>query len=454
MIDPDDVDQRTKVALFRHSLVAALKDLEPAERSRQLKALAKRVHTLPSGRKSKLGLTTLKRWLKASLKPGLAPLEPKLRADYGSSKAIPEEWLKKAINLRREVPSRTARVLVEILARLDGCPVINKHTLDKVLRLRGWTRAQAGKKPKKQHRRWMARHVNDLWQGDATPGLWLKGKQTQLFLWIDDFSRLIPYAEFFWDGKLPRMERSLKLALCRRGMPLRIYTDNGNVYQALQFKAALAELGLKELHTKAYTPEGRGKIERMFGVIQQDFYPEAKLEIDAGRISGLAQLNEALWAWIECVYHNRIHSELPEKQTPLQVFSSAPITAADPVTVARAFLWRYERKVSSNNFISLLGNSYSVDPKWSGQDIELRLDPFDLTRVDVYRDRRKAGVAHIKKCKVGQLLEIDAFEAVPPIEPTGMNYLQILVKEHRDKLARETGHLEFAKMFEKGVERS
>ena len=167
----------------------------------------------------------------------------------------------------------------------------------------------------------------------------------------------------------------------------------------------------------------------------------------------LAQLNEALWAWVECVYHNRVHSELPEKQTPLQVFSAAPVTPADPLTVARAFLWRYERKVSSNNFVSLLGNSYSVDPRWSGQDIELRLDPFDLTRVDVYRDRRKIGVAQIKKCKVGHLLEIEPFEAVPPIEPTGMNYLQILVKEHRDKLARETGHLEFAKMFERGVER-
>lgn len=457
MADPDEIDRRTRMALFRHSLVAALSDLEPGERARKLRALANRVHTLPSGRQARLGLTTLKRWWRASCKtPGLEGLMPKLRRDYGTSRAIPEEWIQKAINLRREIPSRTARVLVEILSRLDGCPVLNQHTLDTVLRRKGWTRAQSGKKPLKRKVRWMARHVNDLWQGDATPGLWLPtqnpvGKrQTQLFLWLDDVSRLVPYAEFFWDGKLPRMERSLKLALCRRGLPNKTYTDNGNVFQALQFKAALAELGLRELHSKAYTPEGRGKIERIFGVLQQDFYPEAEAEIKAGRITHLSQLNEALWAWLECIYHHRAHSELPEKQTPLQVYRaySASIRPADPVRVARAFLWRYERIVSRNGFIDLLGNSYSVDPSWGGQKIELRLDPFDLSRVDVYRDKRPVGKATVKEMKVGRILEIEPFETKPPAEPSGLNFLQLLVREHSEKLARETGHIEFAKVFE------
>ena len=455
MADPDEIDHRLKVALFRHSLVAALHDLDPQERGQRLRALAERVHKLPSGRRGKLGLTTLKRWCRAS-RHGLEALVPKLRQDYGASRAIPEGWIVKAINLRREIPSRTARVLVEILSRLEGCPLLNKHTLDNVLRLRGWTRAQAGKKPKKRKVRWLANHVNDLWQGDATPGLWLPtaksgvNKQTQLFLWIDDVSRLVTHAEFFWDGKLPRMERTLKLALCRRGLPKRIYTDNGNVYQAGQFKSALAELSLQELHTKAYTPEGRGKIERIFGVIQQDFYPEVIAEIDAGRLTTLSQLNEALWAWLECVYHHRSHSELPEQQTPLQVYraSSASIQAADPVLVARAFLWQYTRVVSRNGFINLLGNTYTVDPVWSGQKIELRLDPFDLSRVDVYRDKRPIGKAVVKTLKAGQILEIEPFEARPAPEPSGLNFLQLLVKEHREKLARETGHIEFAKAFE------
>jgi len=154
--------------------------------------------------------------------------------------------------LRREVPSRTALVLVEILQRQPDCPRLNAHTLDCLLRRRGMTRRLMGKKPVRR-RRWTARHVNAIWQGDSTPGLWLPhprdpGRfiQTKLFLWIDDVSRLVPYAEFYFDEQLPRMERSLKIALCRRGVPVRIYVDNGSVFRANQFAAAMAEMNNRQ----------------------------------------------------------------------------------------------------------------------------------------------------------------------------------------------------------------
>ncbi|MFN8613897.1 MAG: hypothetical protein U0931_40560 [Vulcanimicrobiota bacterium] len=53
---------------------------------------------------------------------------------------------------------------------------------------------------------------------------------------IDDVSRLVPYAQFFFDEKLPRMEHTLKMAILRRGLMNRVYTDNGNIYRANQFK--------------------------------------------------------------------------------------------------------------------------------------------------------------------------------------------------------------------------
>ena len=173
----------------------------------------------------------------------------------------------------------------------------------------------------------------------------------------------------------------------------------------------------------------------MFGVLQEHFYPEAK----AARIATLADLNEALAAWLECVYHQRVHSEL--KATPLEVYRAGleHVRPADPVTVARAFLWRYTRKVSSNGFISLLGNSYSVDPTWSGQRLELRLDPFDLSRIDVYRDQRPVARAHVRVLKKASLIEIEPLVAAPPTEPSGISFLDGLRQEHRQKLARELG---------------
>jgi transposase InsO family protein len=454
-LDSDkELDIRTKTALFRHSLIGSLTDLEHGELKRELHRLSRRTHEFPSGRRGKVGESTLKRWLKAFREGGFSALMPALRRDYGASRKIPEEWVKKAIALRKEVPSRTARVLVDILKRLEGCPKMSPKTLDTVLRRRGWTRRLAGKKPKKIRIRWTARHVNDLLQGDATPGLWLpdpknpgKSRQTQLFLWIDDVSRLVPHAEFFFDAKLPRMERTLKLAICRRGVPNRIYTDNGNVYRAGQFKAALAEVGIDPRHSECYSPEGRGKIERMFGVLQDNFYPEAQKEIDEGQITSLSLLNESLWAWLERVYHQWHHSEI--NTTPLEAYRAGldHVRQADPLQVARAFLWRYTRTVSRNGFISLLRNSYSVDPAWAGQKIELRLDPYDLSRVDVYQDRRPVARAQVRELKKAHILEMVRLAPPPAVEPSGVNYLGMLRQEHRQQLIREIGPISFANLM-------
>jgi transposase InsO family protein len=438
---PADCDYRTQIALFRHALVRPLVDLEHGELKRELSRIAAKKHKPPKGGQRTVSIATLKRWLKVLREDGFEGLKPALRSDYGKSRVIPEEWIEKAIALRKEIPSRTALVLVEILRRLPGCPAINQHTLDTVLRQRNATRRLMGKKAKR-YRRWTARHVNYLWQGDATPGVWIpdprnpeKYVQTVLFLWIDDVSRLVVHAEFFFDEKLPRMERSLKVALTRRGVPARLYTDQGKVFRAKQFNATLAELGIGLIHTREYTPEGRGKIERIFGVIQEHLYPE----INAAKLKTLAELNEALWAWLECVYHQRVHSEL--EATPLEVYQAGleHVRPADPVKVGRAFLWRYIRKVSSNGFISLLGNSYSVEATWSGQSLELRLDPFDLSKIDVYRDQRPVARAHVRNLKHSSLIEIEPLQPLPATEPSGVSFLDLLRQEYRQKLARELG---------------
>ena len=67
----------------------------------------------------------------------------------------------------------------------------------------------------------------------------------------------MPYAEFFFDEALPRLERVLKVALLRRGVPLAVYVDNGQVYSSLQFNAACATLGIQRNPTAPYSPEAK-----------------------------------------------------------------------------------------------------------------------------------------------------------------------------------------------------
>jgi hypothetical protein len=263
---------------------------------------------------------------------------------------------------------------------------------------------------------------------------------TKLILWIDDFSRLVVHAEFFFDEKLPRMERTLKMALLRRGQASRIYVDNGSVFRASQFKATLHELGIKRIHSRPRQPRGRGKVERVLQTVQEGFYPEAY----AAKITTLEKLNEALWAWLERVYHERVHSETRQKPIDLYRSGLQHVHAADPVKVARAFLWRFDRKVSPAGFLSLHSNSYSVDPVWAGRRIELRCDPFDLSRLDIYRDARPIGTATVRKLKNGSV--IDLVPIAPPAPapgPTGINFLDAVSDEHRRHLAAEIGEIPF-----------
>ena len=458
-------ERRTQVASFRCDLIAPVATLTEqgegrGELQRALAQLSSQEYTFPTGAVGSISLSTLRRWLAAYRAGGFEALKPALRTDYGSSRAIPDSWIQEAIALRCELPSRTATMLVEILKRRPGYPArgINPHTLDKILRRLGCTRHQARHRKKKAARRWSAHHVNDLWQGDATPGIWLPHPKdperkilTKLFLWIDDFSRLVVYAEFFYDEKLPRMERSLKLALLRRGVPLRLYTDNGSVFVASQFKAAMSELGIKRIRSRPRQPRGRGKVERMLKTVQDAFYPEAyKAEIIT-----LAQLNEALWAWLECVYHDRVHGTTRQKPIDLYRSGVAHVKQADPVKVARAFLWRFVRKVSANGFVSLLGNTYSVDPVWAGRKIELRCDPFDLSRLEVYRDCRAVGTATVRKIKRGACLDLQPIAPPSPTPgPTGIKFLDVLRDEHRRHLAAEIGEIPFRQALRDDVDRS
>ena len=61
-------------------------------------------------------------------------------------------------------------------------------------------------------------------------------------------------------------------------------------------------------------------------------------------VTTLAELNASLWAWVERIYHEHVHSETGE--TPLARYAAGleQVRLADPESLRRAFLWRERRK--------------------------------------------------------------------------------------------------------------
>jgi len=452
---PQDLD--TEIALFRYGLIAQLIHTPPpgGQQEAQLRQIAAQPYRIPGSTRTRVSVTTLRRYLQAYHRGGFDALRPVMRGDQGAPRAFPAAVLAQAIALREEEPSRTTQSLVDILQR-DPAVTLERplcvHTLTTHLRRQGKTRrllAPSGR----VYRRFERDHVNSLWQGDAMVGPWLhdphqpgKKRRAHLFCFLDDHSRLVPFSQFFFEEALPRMERVLKVAILRRGLPQAVYVDNGAVYSATQFGAACASLGIQRIKTAPYSPESKGKQERYFESLRAQFLPE----VEVSGITTLTDLNESLWAWVECVYHQHVHSETG--QTPLARYSAGldQVKTVDPEILRRAFLWREQRKVRRDATLSLQGNLYQVDPHLAGRTVELHFDPFDLSHLDLYLDGRCLGPASVVTQGRQKHLAVErlATEPLAPPKPkSALDFLAALRAEYQAQQQRELGQLAFARLL-------
>ena len=357
--------------------------------------------------------------------------------------------IQRAVTLRQEVPTRSATTLIQILKRDPSYPAdlsLAPRTLRGILFERGVTREKLVGQSK-AFRRFEREVPNALWQGDMLVGPYLpdaerpgKYRRTALFCFIDDYSRLVPYGEFFFEESLPRLERVLKVALLRRGLPEALFVDNGKVYVSTQLAAACATLGIRPIHSTPYTPNTRGKIERFFGTVRSQFLAE----VENAKLTTLDELNASFQAWLELIYHQALHSETG--QAPLERFQhSLPkitLRQADPTLLQQAFLWRERRTVTRTATLSLQGNRYSVDPVLAGQQVELRFDPFELSEGEVWQAGCFLALAQVVKLDRARHLSLDRIPLpAQEVSPEHIAFLATLRAEHQALLAQELGAL-------------
>ncbi|MDQ7795132.1 MAG: DDE-type integrase/transposase/recombinase, partial [bacterium] len=376
-------DRPTQVALFRYSVIARLlaPDLSTAERVCLRQEILARMHLGPGeSRGRKVSARTLRRWQKDYREKGFAGLRPRARRDQGRPRRMDPAVLEKAVALREEVPERSVRQIVEILTLDPETPVqageLKLSTLARHLRRLGKTRSLL-KLPKQAYRRYEKDRPNAQWQSDVFHGPFLPDPQgemrrTYLIAFLDDHSRLVPHGQFYWAEDLSSLLDCFKKAILKRGIPARVYCDNGVIYQSHQFQRICAELGILHLSARPYSPQGKGKIERFWQGVDGSFLPELR----AYPVGSLDELNRLFGAWLEQGYHHRVNRETA--QTPSARFAQAleDIRLADPARVAHVFLWQQERRVDKTGVVSLEGNRYEVDSRLALRKVQLRYDPF------------------------------------------------------------------------------
>ena len=300
----------------------------------------------------------------------------------------------KIIALIDELPTRSVPQLRKLIAAdhaLHGAlDRISDRTVYRFLAENGLTKSaryrMLGDASRSSYRSFEAPHSMALLQADARDGIWLDTpqgrKKTYLFLWIDDFSRLILFGKYYFDEKLPAMLDSFRYGVLRYGIPLRVYLDNGKVYVARQFLAVLVDLQVKQVRHPPYQAYCKGKIEAANKIIKNQFQREAQL---AG-IRTLDELNSAFWAWMDLEYNARVHAATG--QSPSNRFREGlpgdhrRITDLDHFNAL--FLWRERRTVSRYARIKLHGNQYPVTSVPHGSVVEVRFDPFDLSQLAIH----------------------------------------------------------------------
>ena len=127
--------------------------------------------------------------------------------------------------------------------------------------------------------------------------------------------------------------------------------------------------------------------------------------------------------------NTRLHAETG--QTPIQRFTSqGPLHAVEASLLREAFRWSVMRRVTTTASVSLTGNRYAVDEALIGRRVELRFDPEDLTRLDVYWEGYPAGQAI--PFILGRHVHRQVPQAQPPTPsaPTGVDYLGLVLAAH------------------------
>ncbi len=341
---------------------------------------------------------TISTWFYRYKKQGITTLETKTRVDKHTQRKIKVSELAEALH-----------VVLPTLS-LNKVGKIPKSTLYRCLLERNYfTRQQLAPttfyrlirehelldlaSTQKLRMAFAMQHANELWQGDTLHGPAIRQadgawKKTFLIAFIDDASRVITHAEFFYRDNTDNMIEAFRTALFKRGKPERLYFDNGSNYTSKEILQACVRLDIRLSHAPIRDGAAKGKIERFFRGFRDRFL------VLHTEFESLTQLNQLTSDWIENHYNTQPHSAIQMK--PLDRFnldhSRIQYLLNDEFT-EEVFFVEVERKVSKVNVFSINNHKYECPVDLRCKTIQVRYDRQQRDRFIVYFKDQRMGEA-------------------------------------------------------------
>lgn len=420
-------------------------EVDRAQTNDFLKKLAAKEQVFPNGLVKKPSLSTLRRKLRQYRHGGFDNLARRPRCDRGQPRAHTQEIIDKAIQLKRDQPTRSDEAINQFLRSWYG-KTVPKTTLYRCLKQAGATRVKLGVTRKPVRRRWTRDRTHALWVGDFEEGPYVlhEGQPvpSHLSAWIDCHSRFIVEGRYYYRQNLDILIDSLLRAWAAHGASGELYVDNAKIYHAKALKAACYRLHIRLLHRRAGDPAGGGLIERFFKTAQSQF----EAEVRAGDILTLDRLNELFTAWLEVSYHQRPNRDTGQAPKLRYDQGLTAIRHVDLDAALVSFMRREKRRVHPDfSDVQLDRRFYRVDQRLRGDKVEVRYDPFSLRdTVLIYcLQDQYLGKGLLHDREQGQ-----AAGPVPASKPTH-NYLDLLHRQHEANLAKQARGIDYRQAMAK-----
>lgn len=255
--------------------------------------------------------------------------------------------------------------LSEKLCEVEGFS-LSRETLRRLLRREGLGSPRKRRAPAHRQRRLRSAREGELVQLDGSPHDWLEGRGPQLTAlgMQDDANGKILAAQFFPAETTEGYFRLLQRLLRRFGVPIAFYGDRSGIFvrndphwtreeelagqrQPTQFGRALTQLGITFI--AAQSPQAKGRVERLWGVLQD----RLKSELRLAQAGDLDSANRVLRAFI--ADYNRRFARTPR--------DAAKAWRPAPAHLERICAFLHERIVSNDNVVQWEGRRFQIPPQ-------------------------------------------------------------------------------------------
>ncbi|MCP4113394.1 MAG: DDE-type integrase/transposase/recombinase [Desulfobacteraceae bacterium] len=393
MVREEKSNKNMEVATFRFGIISDFVVglcLGYGEKEKLLKAKVSKKYKIPYSSQTTISRSTIKKWIALYRQAGnrIEGLYPSKRKDIGKYRSL-DTTIQMAIKeIKQKQPELTGVAIISELRHKKYLSMEESINLSVLYR---YLKKEDISRPKKiiDRRSFEASAPNELWQSDILHGPYIvvKGKKrkTYLIAIMDDHSRLVVHGEFYFSENFNSFKNCFKQALEKRGLPQKIYIDNGSCYRAINLEQITASLGIGIVHTPAYTPQGRGKIERWFRYVRDNFLLINKKNKD------INILNEQFADWLES-YNNKVHSVT--KMTPIARYKkNLKCVRPVPADLINYFRKVEFRRVKKDRTIQLNGTIFEVPIDLIDLKVELKFHQETPDDVEIFYDNRSFGKA-------------------------------------------------------------